>query len=217
MTDETILSANNITVHFGQRLVLNQLSLDIRRGEVVAVKGENGSGKTTLIRALSGELRNVEGFVRLLDTDISRVPQWKRVRLGVRAVSQVSQIVPSLYASEFSALSEWLLGSQVCVTEQYEDWLRTESQRHSHGRVGELSAGQQRRVYVSAMLRGPIRALLLDEPTAGTSRSFADQLCECLSHMARRGLAVCIIEHDMSRLDRCVSRIVKLEGGRLVS
>jgi ABC-type Mn2+/Zn2+ transport system ATPase subunit len=118
---------------------------------------------------------------------------------------------------DFASLTQWLLQRGISFIGISDKWLQSEITKRENRRVGELSAGQQRRIYVATMITVPMRVLLLDEPTAGISRSFSDQLCALLNEMARLGVAVCLIEHDLSKFAHCISRVVKLEGGKIVS
>jgi ABC-type multidrug transport system ATPase subunit len=208
-----VLSAENISVRLGGRCILDRLSLKMCRGEVVGIQGENGSGKSTLIRVLSGDLMS-SGTIRFFGKDISSLPQWKRVRLGIRTIEQQTQIVPSLQAAEFLTLAAWLLGDRAEVP-AFDHMLAGSS---TAGRpLVEFSAGQQRRVYLSALLKGKVHVLLLDEPTAGVAPSFIEHLGERITALAANGIAVCLIEHNIAQLDRCLSRVLRLQGGRLVS
>jgi lipoprotein-releasing system ATP-binding protein len=214
----------NKTYHVGtqQLHVLRDLELDVEKGEMVAVVGASGVGKSTLLHMLGGLDRMDSGRVRIGDTDVGALTESQLVAFRNQQVGFVFQFHHLL--PEFSALENAEMplriarirhdvarGRAAQVLEQL--GLRD---RLAH-RPGMLSGGEQQRVAVARALVTEPSVLLADEPTGNLDEATADTLHALLRAMHReRNLSSVIATHN-SRLAASCDRVLRLEGGRLVS
>jgi lipoprotein-releasing system ATP-binding protein len=206
-----------------QRLhVLRDLDLAVERGEMVAVVGASGVGKSTLLHLLGGLDRMDSGTVQIGDTDLGTLPESALVAFRNRHIGFVFQFHHLL--PEFSALEnaemplriarvriEAARGRATAVLQQL-----GLSERLTH-RPGMLSGGEQQRVAVARALVTEPSVLLADEPTGDLDESTADSLHALLRDMHKERHLTSVIATHNSRLAASCDRVLRLEGGRLVS
>jgi lipoprotein-releasing system ATP-binding protein len=204
-----------------QRLiVLNELDLCVRRGEMVAVVGASGVGKSTLLHVLGGLDRWDAGEIRVGSADYALMPDQELVAFRNRHIGFVFQFHHLL--PEFSALENVEMPARIGRMPAEEGRRRAVEllervglgERLSH-RPGTLSGGEQQRVAIARALVMQPELLLADEPTGDLDERTAETLHALLRQMhAERGLTSVIATHNM-RLARVCDRILTLEGGRL--
>jgi iron complex transport system ATP-binding protein len=216
-----MLEIHSLYVSYGDKVVLEDISLDVFKGEVVALIGPNGAGKTTLIRAASGILRPRAGQVYALGQDITHMPPHLRAaRLAV--VPQARQL-----PANFTVYETVLLGRT-----PYLGWMgkadrqdlrrvawaleRTETLALGNRLIGELSGGEQQRVLLARALAQDTPILLLDEPTAHLDLRHQSGLLNLVQGLAReQHLAVLMALHDLNLVALYSDRVVLLVDGRL--
>ena len=200
---DTLATARNLTVGHGRTPVLDDIDLDLGRGEVVALLGRNGSGKTTLLRALAGMHTPSRGRLSV-DASVGYVPQNPNALLFAPTVED--------------ELTETLRLRGMPDGGQVESWLQRldlTALRERHPR--SLSAGQRQRVAVAAVAVGGAAILLLDEPTRGIDPPSATALETALrDHRQAGGLAV-MATHDVELAARVATRVVVLGDGEIVA
>lgn len=217
---EPAIAVHGASVHLGTQLVLDGVSLDVSRGEVVALLGANGSGKSTLVRTVLGLVPVTSGEVALLGSPVARFGDWHRVGYVPQRVTATGG-VPATVAEVVG--SGRLTGRTWWRRMSREDRAET---RHAMDAVGigklasrsvnELSGGQQQRVLIArALVRQP-EVLLLDEPTAGVDRASQDAFADALQHLVAHGTTVVLVLHELGVLGALVRRSVVLRAGRVV-
>lgn len=197
--------------------VLEDVSLELAAGEIVAVSGPSGAGKTTLLAVLGGMLLPTEGEVFLAGEPVSRLRDAHRALVRRRTVGFVFQdlaLVPELSVLANVTLSA--VPDGVSVDEEARSLLsRFGIADRAASRASVLSGGEQQRVALArALVRAP-RVLFLDEPTAHLDDARTDELLDHLGALAKDGLAICAASHD-PRLRAKATRTVGLDRGRLV-
>jgi branched-chain amino acid transport system ATP-binding protein len=225
---ETVLSIRGLRKNFGALKATDNVSLDLRSGEIHALIGPNGAGKTTLIHQISGSIRPDAGIIEFLGEDISGLGMAERARRGLGRSFQVSSL-----ASEFSALRNVMLAVQARQGSSFRffrpvmrDTSLTEPAFTVLERVGlsdrahlsaaELSHGERRRLEIAiALAMGP-KAFLLDEPMAGMGPEGSKELTGFLDGL-RHEAPILLVEHDMDAVFALADRISVLVYGRVIA
>jgi energy-coupling factor transport system ATP-binding protein len=200
---EALLAARNVSASFGHRVVLRDLDLEVRRGDVVALLGRNGSGKTTLLRTLGG-LRAPERGAVVGTASAAYVPQDPNSLLFAPTVrAELTETLRLLGRRDRDAADAWL------------DALHLDGVAARHPR--SLSGGERQRVAIAAVAIGGAEVLLLDEPTRGMDGASRDALEGAVRSHAEAGGAVVLATHDVELAARCATRAVVLGDGDVVA
>lgn len=206
------------------QLTLDQVSMALKPGEVLALVGQNGAGKSTLLKALSGELKPGSGEVTLMDRALSDWPDHLRARLLA--------VLPQQHNLSFEFLVEDVvaLGRYPHQTgRKHDDQLVEEVlslcdlQALRRRTINEVSGGERQRVHLARVLAQIWEAqpeghrfLLLDEPTTGLDLHHQQALFQSVRTLANRGVGVLLVVHDLNLAARHADRVVVLHRGRAV-
>ncbi|HBR85779.1 MAG TPA: hypothetical protein DEA32_01125 [Firmicutes bacterium] len=204
----TILEAEDLSLAFNGRRVLDQLALQVRAGEIIGILGENGSGKTTLLRVLSGQLKkNWAGHVRL-QGKVGR-PGSRRwfQHIGVVLQNPVYSLFESTVEKEMKVFSPDADYAMSVAASLHLDRLLS---RHPQS----LSEGEKRRLALAVELAKKPAILFLDEPTAGQDRESVNLIAQALERFAAAGGAIVIVTHDES-LSGLLTSAYQLKGAKL--
>ncbi len=192
-----MLEADGIHAGYGSVPVLSGVSLRVAAGERVVIIGRNGVGKTALLRALMGFLRCRQGYIRLLDRDVTRLPPHARARLGIGYVPQGREIFPGLTVREnlmMGAIAR--RGPSSRVAELLELFPRLGERLGQRG--GSLSGGEQQILAIARTLASSQKVLLLDEPTEGIQPSIVDEiLSQLIGINTRLGVTMILVEQNL--------------------
>nr|WP_062340903.1 ABC transporter ATP-binding protein [Herbidospora sakaeratensis] len=217
-----MLEGRGLGKSFGQARALDDVSLTISEGEVVAITGPSGAGKSTLLHCLAGVVRPESGEVLLDGRRIDALPEpestkVRRESFGV--VFQFGELVPELTAVENVALPLLFSrrGRQEAMAAAAEWLARLEVTGCADQRIGELSGGQRQRVAVArALVTGP-RVVFADEPTGALDTIGGEQVMSALISAARAGrAAVVLVTHD-NRVAAYADREVALRDGSVLA
>jgi branched-chain amino acid transport system ATP-binding protein len=222
------LELRDLHKHFGQTEVIRSVSLVVQPGERVGIIGPNGAGKSTLFNVISGRDALSAGQILLSGQRIDGKQPYEIQRLGLSRSFQVSQVFAQL--SLFDNLRcgvLWRMGLRYTFlkwmvdlddanrqTEQVLAQVGLEKKRHTL--AGHLTYAEQRALDIGITLAGNADVVLLDEPTAGLSRSEARAFTGLIA-AATQGKTLLIVEHDMSVLSGLVDKIAVLVGGQLLA
>jgi ABC-type branched-subunit amino acid transport system ATPase component len=221
-----VLETLNLVKQFGAIVPANNISLQIEKGARHALIGPNGAGKTTLINLLTGVLRPTSGSILLDGKDISPLPTYKRVQLGIARTFQINQLFGDLTPLETIGLAvserrgqglDWwrIVGSRPdLVLESVEILERFHLTDVIDQRTAVLPYGKQRLLEIAVAIACRPRVLLLDEPAAGVPE---DERHEILAAVAALpdDVTVLLIEHDMDIVFSFADRISVLVNGAL--
>jgi iron complex transport system ATP-binding protein len=219
----TALDVSSLTVAYGARVALRDVSLSLPVGELLGLVGPNGSGKTTLIRAVSGVVAPQAGGVSLNGDDTLRLSP-KEVALRVAVVPQNPQLPPA-----FTALELVLMGRtphlKLLQGEGQGDpraarraMLATDTWELAGRRIGELSGGERQRLLVARALAQETPLLLLDEPTAHLDVGHQAATLRLMARLCRsEGKAVLAAVHDLTLAAQFCHRLVMLHQGRVIA
>ncbi len=222
-----LLQTEGITKRYGALLVTDQVSLDVRAGELHAIIGPNGAGKTTLINQLSGELRSDSGRIRFGGADMSALGINQRARLGLVRSYQITSVFDEFTVRENAALAAmgarqhafrfWngLLSDRQALATAEESIAAAGLESRAHLLAAELGYGERRQLELAMALAARPRFLLLDEPMAGMSVQESAAVVELLRSLKRQ-YTILLVEHDMNAVFALADRISVLVYGRLM-
>ena len=226
--DDPLLELRHLNKRFGGLTVTDDVSLDLRLGEIHALIGPNGAGKTTLIHQISGTLAPDSGQVLFAGADVTRLPMARRARMGLARSFQITSIIPGFTALENAALAvQARSGSsfrflrparaEAALNDEAMAML-TEMGLHRRADIlaATLSHGEKRQLELAIALAMKPRVLLLDEPLAGTGAEEAERLMRILGDLRAR-YAILLIEHDMPAVFALADRISVLAQGRIIA
>jgi len=214
------LSARDVSVRFGGLVAVDQVSLQLGRGEILGLIGPNGAGKTTLVNVLSGFQRPLAGVIYVGDRDCTRLPRHGFPRAGVVRTFQAVRLFRGLSVSENVEIGYVAQGCGRSEarrrTAEVLDDLRLGEK--AHRLAAELNYGEERRVGLARALAVNPRFLLLDEPAAGLAAAEADELRHLIVGIRKKyECGVLVIEHNMALVMNLCERIHVLDSGRTVA
>ena len=217
--DEVVIDLRGAGFGYGDRPVLTDANLSVRRGEIVAVLGPNGSGKSTLMKGILGLNDRVAGQVTLFGVPsddvrdrarLGYVPQRHTLSASVRATAE--EIVSTGRLPRIGWLGRLRANDRQIVARSLDvvglaDRAATE--------VSTLSGGQQRRVLIARALAAQPDVLIMDEPTAGVDAANQHVLADVLARLVDRGVTMVVVTHELGALERLITRIVVVDAGRI--
>jgi branched-chain amino acid transport system ATP-binding protein len=223
-----MLELRNIAKRFGGVLATDDVSLEVKRGEVHALIGPNGAGKTTLIAQIAGDLGSDRGAILFEGEDITRAAQHERVRAGLSRSYQITSIFRRL-----SVLDNLALAVMARSGSSFSFWrpvaaeaALAEEARAIAGDIGlsgreaavaaTLAHGEQRALEVGLALATRPKLVLLDEPMAGMGPEESRRIIELVERIRAR-VTVFLVEHDMDAVFRLADRVSVLVSGRVIA
>ncbi len=216
-----ILSIERLSAAYdGSLPVLEDVSLELARGELVAVLGANGAGKSTLLRTLSGLLPCLAGRIIFEGVDITRLAPDRRVVRGLVQVPEGRQMLAALTVEENLLLGGYVhrrdpAGLRRTLDEVFALFPRL-SERRTQA-AGLLSGGEQQMVALGRAMMGRPRALLLDEPSFGLAPKVVSDTFRVIDGLRSSGLPILLIEQNASKALAVADRAVVLRAGRVVA
>ena len=223
-----LLEVSAVRKEFGGLVAVNNVSFDIRAGDIVALIGPNGAGKSTTFNLITGVLPLTSGEVRFRGQTVSGLPSREIARRGVSRTFQHVKMNPDMTVLENVALGGHLRGSSGAVRamlrmdREEERQLFAEAERqlarigmteHMHELAGNLPMGPQRLMEIARALCTDPALLLLDEPAAGLRHKEKQALAKVLRQLKSEGVSLLLVEHDMDFVMGLADRIVVMEFG----
>ncbi|MBO9523111.1 MAG: ABC transporter ATP-binding protein [Nocardioidaceae bacterium] len=214
---ETLLRAEDLTVRYGPVTALENVSLHVDEGEIVALVGANGAGKSTLLKTLSGLIRPAAGTITFRDTDLARTQAHRIVQAGLVHVPEGRHVFP-----RFSLKENLLAGAYT------NDWKNAGKRaeeiiestpilaRRAGSTAGQLSGGEQQMLVIQRALMADPRMVMLDEPSMGLSPVLADQVLELVSGLRDRGVTVLLVEQNALGALDIADRVYALATGEVL-
>jgi branched-chain amino acid transport system permease protein len=225
---EVVLQVDAVRKNFGGLVAVNDVSFDVRAGEILGLIGPNGAGKSTTFNLVTGVLPPSSGAVRLRGRRIDTLRSREIARLGVSRTFQHVKMIPAMTVLENVALGAHLRGSRGAAAAMLR-LDRTEERRlmreaalqlerigmagSMHELAGNLALGPQRLMEIARALCADPILLLLDEPAAGLRLKEKQDLAGVLRQLRGEGLSILLVEHDMDLVMGLVDRVVVMEFG----
>jgi len=229
-----VLKVRKVTKRFGGLVAVDDVSFDVKRGEVFALIGPNGAGKTTLFNCITGLFPPTEGEIVFEDVDIAGARPHEVAAVGIARTFQNIRLF-----SYMTALDNVRVGQHVrmhaklwdaafktpferreerAVEERAMELLKFVGiERQAHGYARNLAYGQQRRLEIARALATNPRLLLLDEPAAGFTPQEKVELMRLVDKILEQGITVFLIEHDMKLVMGISKRIAVLDHGEKIA
>ena len=224
--DQALLKIRSVSKRFGGFTALDDVSLEIARGERFGLIGPNGSGKTTLINCVSGSLRNDAGSIEFDGEEVSRLPAYQRTRRGIALSFQIPRpfasmtvlenlLVPLEYVAHRGAL--WSAAKRADVRDEALALLQDIGLADKADvPASRLSQVELRKMELARAMAARPRLLISDEAMAGLSSNEVTEVLGILFRLNARGITIIMIEHIMQAVMRFSQRVVCLDAGRII-
>ena len=213
-----IIETKNLVKIYGQRKVVNNVSLQVEQGTIVGLLGPNGAGKTTTFYMVVGIAKPDAGTVTLDGQDISRLSMYQRARLGIGYLPQEASIFRKMTVEQnlLSILETTSLPHEKQL-EKMEDLLEEFDINHVRKSIGTaLSGGERRRVEIARSLATDPAFILLDEPFAGIDPIAVADIQNMIAHLAKRGIGILITDHNVRETLSIVDKAYILASGEVL-
>jgi lipopolysaccharide export system ATP-binding protein len=214
-----VIKSKGLVKSYHKRRVVNEVSLEMSRGEIVGLLGPNGAGKTTIFYMLIGLIKPNAGEVFFDDINITKMPMYKRARLGIGYLPQESSIFKKLTIEE-NVLILWEIIKNVPKEQQQErlkDLLTEMGLWHLRKARGvELSGGEKRRVEIVRALATNPSFILLDEPFAGIDPIAVNEIQEIIKKLREKGIGIIITDHNVRETLSITDRSYLIHNGQLL-
>jgi branched-chain amino acid transport system ATP-binding protein len=235
LQSELLLSAKNLTKHFGGLAAVNDVSIDLFRGQIHAVIGPNGAGKSTLTNLVSGDLPLTSGSIQLNGKDVTGwhaekiskqglgrsfqktniflpLTVWENVRLAAQSRDEQQPWNPlswlrSTKNATKSIASQEITASAIALSKL---------ENRMHAVAGTISHGEQRQLEIAMTLATQPQVLLLDEPLAGMGVAEAERMIELL-HTLKKDHAILLVEHDMDAVFALADKLTVMVNGQVIA
>lgn len=211
----TTLRSENLVKIYKKRIVVNKASIQVSKGEIVGLLGPNGAGKTTTFYMITGMIKPESGSVFLDNNDITKVPMYKRARMGIGYLPQEASIFRSLSVEDnLLAVLEMTNLDAKQRKEKCEillEELTITQIRKSKG--FQLSGGERRRTEIARALATDPSFILLDEPFAGVDPIAVEDIMNIVSNLKNRGIGVLVTDHNVHETLSIVDKAYILING----
>jgi branched-chain amino acid transport system ATP-binding protein len=214
-----MLELKNVRSGYGAVNILNDVSLTVGAGEVVALVGPNGAGKTTLLRTISGLVRLTQGELRYQGRDLRNADPAVMVRAGIAHCPEERKVWPAMTVEENLEMGAYVRTDRQQVRrgmeEIYAEFPLLKERRKEL--AGRLSGGQQQMLAIGRALMSEPKLLLFDEPSLGLSPLLIQQIAVIVRSVHRRNIAVLLVEQNVDLALRLASRAYVLGSGRVLA
>ena len=212
------LKIEKLGKRYGNRPVVRNVSMQLHRGEVVGLLGPNGAGKTTCFYMITGLIRPDYGTISFEDNDITRLPMYRRARLGLGYLPQEASIFRGLTVEQnIMAVLEVSEPIQEQRQAMLEELLGEFSISHlRHAPAIALSGGERRRVEIARALASRPAFILLDEPLAGIDPIAVSEIRALVTHLKDRGIGVLITDHNVRETLEVIDRAYIIHDGMVL-
>ena len=215
---EKLLSAKDLVKAYHGRKVVNGVSMNVSRGEVVGLLGPNGAGKTTSFYMIMGLIRPDSGSIFFEGEDVSKIPMFKRARRGMGYLAQEPSIFRKLTVKEnIMAILETMEMTSRDRAERCEQLLSELELTHlSNQKAMTLSGGERRRLEITRALVTNPSFIMLDEPFSGVDPIAVYDVQQIIGQLKERNLGILITDHNVRETLSCVDRAYLMSEGAIV-
>ena len=212
-----MLRVENLSVFYGDAQALDDVSLAVDEGAIVAIVGANGAGKTSLIRTIAGMHRPASGRIMFRDTDIAGLPSHQVCNLGVGQVAEGRQIFPSLTVSENLDMGAMLPRARAKREQNRQRVLAMfpKLAERIAQPAGTLSGGEQQMLAIARCLMGEPSLIMFDEPSLGLAPTIVHDVLKTIRDLNAAGITCVLVEQNVAVSLKIASQAYVLENGRV--
>ena len=213
-----MLRVENLDLYYGDAQALDGVSLEVPRGEIVAIVGANGAGKSSLIRTIAGIERARAGRIRFKDTDIGGLESHQICDLGIGQVAEGRQVFPSLSVEENLETGAMLprarASSRRKLDEMYAMFPRLAERKRQL--AGTMSGGEQQMLAIGRCLMASPELIMFDEPSLGLAPSLVQEVLHTIRTLHGKGITILLVEQNVAVSLKISQHAYVLENGRVV-
>jgi lipopolysaccharide export system ATP-binding protein len=215
--DSAIIQTKQLVKKYGARTVVNNVSFNVKQGEIVGLLGPNGAGKTTSFYQVVGLVKPDSGSVMLNETDITKLPMYKRAQLGIGYLPQEASVFRKLSVEDnIAAVLEMTKQTKAQQKEKLESLIAEFRLSHVRKNNGDtLSGGERRRTEIARALAVNPKFVLLDEPFAGVDPIAVEDIQEIIAKLKYKNIGILITDHNVNETLSICDRAYLLIAGSI--
>jgi branched-chain amino acid transport system ATP-binding protein len=213
-----MLSVQNLDLFYGDAQALSDVSLEVPKGEIVAIIGANGAGKSSLIRAIAGIETPRSGKILLEGKDLTGLESHRICNLGIGQVAEGRQVFPSLTVLENLQMGGLLPRARKTAGRTLEEVLAMfpRLRERATQSAGTLSGGEQQMLAIGRCLMGAPELIMFDEPSLGLAPVVVQEVLRTIRLLNERGMTILLVEQNVAVSLKISQRAYVLENGRIV-
>ncbi|HUQ76013.1 MAG TPA: ABC transporter ATP-binding protein [Burkholderiales bacterium] len=213
-----MLNVRDLDLYYGDAQALDRVSLEVPKGEIVAIIGANGAGKSSLIRTIAGIEVPRAGEIRFKDERISGLESHRICNLGIGQVAEGRQVFPSLTVLENLEMGAMIPRARGNAKRQLEDvfTLFPRLKERTAQTAGTMSGGEQQMLAIGRCLMGAPELIMFDEPSLGLAPLVVQEVLRTIRLLNERGLTILLVEQNVAVSLKISQRAYVLENGRIV-
>ena len=213
----SMLEVKDLQVYYGVIQALKGISFEVEQGDVVALIGANGAGKTTTLHTITGLLPSKAGNITFEGTDITHVPGYKLVSMGIAHVPEGRRVFASLTVLQNLKMGAYTRKDKDEIRQTldmvYEHFPRLEERKNQM--AGTLSGGEQQMLAMGRALMSHPKLIVMDEPSMGLSPIFVNEIFDIIKEVSESGTTVLLVEQNAKKALSIADRAYVLETGRI--
>jgi branched-chain amino acid transport system ATP-binding protein len=212
-----MLKVNNLYVNYGKVQVLNDITLEVKEGEIVTLIGSNGAGKSTFLKTISGLVRPYKGSIIFKEEDITGLPPDLIVKKGIAHVPEGRRIFTNMTVNENLLVGAYHRKDKENLERDYEEIfsLFPILRERLHQMAGTLSGGEQQMLALSRALLSNPKLIILDEPSLGLAPVVVDKVFDVIEKIRGKGITVLLVEQNAHLALELSDRAYVLETGEI--
>jgi branched-chain amino acid transport system ATP-binding protein len=212
-----MLRIENLHTYYGYIHALKGISLEVARGEIVALIGSNGAGKTTTLGSVAGLVPSSEGKIFFENEDVTNIAPHSLVRKGVSLAPEGREVFPALTVEDNLRLGAYIRNNKSGIAESFERvyTLFPRLKERTTQQAGTLSGGEQQMLAIGRALMSDPKLLLLDEPSLGLAPTLVVMIFELITEINKQGVTILLIEQNANMALKVANRAYVLEIGSI--
>ncbi|NEU30968.1 ABC transporter ATP-binding protein [bacterium LRH843] len=213
-----MLKVRNLNAYYGDLQAVRDISLEVGKGEIVAILGVNASGKSTTVKSVSGLIDKVDGEIEFDGININNIPPYKRAEMGLIQVPEGRQLFPFLTVRENLEMGAYTKGARASLQENLEKvfHLFPRMKEREKQLAGTMSGGEQQMCAIGRGLMSNPKLIMLDEPTLGLAPLIVKQMFVIIKELKEMGITVLLVEQNVRQSLQIADRAYMLSNGRSI-